>query len=831
MAKAAKAAKAKAPTGKLAGQKVALVGKFWSQQTELEQAIKDEGGTLVDGEQAAPDIVVQGAGTRGKPPAAVAKIQKQHPSVRVLDAAGFYQLVLPTADEFLAILKGPRRDHQFWSRMQSRLSVSGATLDLAGTDFRTIELAEATLYRITLDGSDFRNCSLSNVSFDKIKGAKFDGARFTEGSFSDAENCSLKNVKMDGVRWNPAEFVRCDFSGATLKIRTGSFTRATDCTFKKTDLSGAELEQSHFGGCDFTGADLSHAKLQKTDFTAANLAGATCVDADLRGTNFTNADLRKANFRGANLAGADLTGANVAGADFTGANLTGAKVDGLDASKAKGFVHKPPRAVGPNMLELAKAAKQSKQLTASIELGLTGTEHVELHASLRSYGTHQYPGGGYMHYQPERRHTFSSSVDAPTFEQGMLNLVDLWSKGAPRLGSIKVESKKCPLKPKELLALARAAWCEALEVPIPSADEWARQEQAQTAAGDKVREQMLTDLRGGKAGVARFNARTDKEREALGSLRDTDLSNEKLAGARLNNLDLRGAKFDGAMLSEASFSGSQIQGASFADVPARKANFASARAADAVFRGAILANANLRAATFLRTNFQNVDLTGADFAFSDLRGADFTGATLKNASFSQAKFDADTKFPKGLTAPEGANWVGEGPHPGKVVPAVALAVAGSLDFDTFLKELPRKVDPSRIEKAADMLKAERFQLFADVTDTHLVGVVKSQSYSDLVYSCRLASDGTFCCGTQNLNVCGGLKGALCKHLLVLVVGLAKSGKLDPAAADNWVTASKAHKPTLNKDALSETFLKYKGAEAGEIDWRPTETVPEDFYAM
>ncbi|MHB8898287.1 MAG: hypothetical protein ACYC6Y_06030 [Thermoguttaceae bacterium] len=29
------------------------------------------------------------------------------------------------------------------------------------------------------------------------------------------------------------------------------------------------------------------------------------------------------------------------------------------------------------------------------------------------------------------------------------------------------------------------------------------------------------------------------------------------------------------------------------------------------------------------------------------------------------------------------------------------------------------------------------------------------------------------------------------------------------------------KPELDKDVMSETFLRYKGAEAGEIDWRPT----------
>ena len=49
--------------------------------------------------------------------------------------------------------------------------------------------------------------------------------------------------------------------------------------------------------------------------------------------------------------------------------------------------------------------------------------------------------------------------------------------------------------------------------------------------------------------------------------------------------------------------------------------------------------------------------------------------------------------------------------------------------------------------------------------------------------------------------------------------------------DAWVDASRSQKPTLDKDAMGETFLRYKGAEAGEVDWRPTETIPEDFYAM
>jgi hypothetical protein len=65
---------------------------------------------------------------------------------------------------------------------------------------------------------------------------------------------------------------------------------------------------------------------------------------------------------------------------------------------------------------------------------------------------------------------------------------------------------------------------------------------------------------------------------------------------------------------------------------------------------------------------------------------------------------------------------------------------------------------------------------------------------------------------------------------VLIVGLAKAGALHPTTAHEWTEASRGKKPELDKEQMAATFLQYKGAEAGEIDWRPTETVPEDFYS-
>ena len=77
----------------------------------------------------------------------------------------------------------------------------------------------------------------------------------------------------------------------------------------------------------------------------------------------------------------------------------------------------------------------------------------------------------------------------------------------------------------------------------------------------------------------------------------------------------------------------------------------------------------------------------------------------------------------------------------------------------------------------------------------------------------------------------GMQGVICKHLLVLLVGLSRAGELDPGRALEWVRKAAKKRPVTDTDLAANAFLQYKGAEAGEIDWRPTETVPEDFYAM
>jgi hypothetical protein len=162
-------------------------------------------------------------------------------------------------------------------------------------------------------------------------------------------------------------------------------------------------------------------------------------------------------------------------------------------------------------------------------------------------------------------------------------------------------------------------------------------------------------------------------------------------------------------------------------------------------------------------------------------------------------------------------------------PARPSGKKATLDFAAFMRLVARHADAGKLQRALDMLKEERFQLFAESNDQHLVGIVRSQKKPDLVYSCHLTSRGRYGCCTPDLAECWGMRGQLCKHLLVLIVGLTKSGQIDPGRMAEWIAATARKRPSLHEELLSDTLLKYKGAEAGEIDWRPTETIPEDYF--
>ena len=476
--------------------------------------------------------------------------------------------------------------------------------------------------------------------------------------------------------------------------------------------------------------------------------------------------------------------------------------------------------------------------------------------SFRMSSAFELPGGASLeaeiHTNPSwimlylREVTGNRAVANQHYHSGFSDLADAmarvardYPKASPKADSVSVHIEKGPTTGGKAGPIAVQAWHETFGLPIPSLEDLAQAKKAAkkaAKAAEKAEAAAAIELlKSGPEGVAKFSRRSLESRSGL-DFRKADFAGCNLDGAMLNGLNLEGADFTGASLTKASLSGSgsaavKLKGAKFIDAKLDGAALHGSRCADANFSGADLGGAKLRYSSLLRTRFIGANLQKVDFTGVDFAGADFNGASLTDAIFEQGTFDQDTKWPKGFKIPDSLTWKGAGADPRRAPTKREKALPKPTDFAGFLDRLKNAADPGKLAKAMSMLKKDRFRLFAKVEGDHLSGVVKSQSDPDLVYSCRIADDGTYACCTQNLNICGGLRGSPCKHLLVLIVGLAKAGELDPSLAHDWTQSARGQKPELDKDAMTETLLQYKGAEAGEVDWRPTETIPEDFYAM
>ncbi len=160
-----------------------------------------------------------------------------------------------------------------------------------------------------------------------------------------------------------------------------------------------------------------------------------------------------------------------------------------------------------------------------------------------------------------------------------------------------------------------------------------------------------------------------------------------------------------------------------------------------------------------------------------------------------------------------------------------VSAADGLTFPTFVSNLYGVLDEKKIQRAMKMLQTQRFSLYAIHDREHLVGIVKSQTRDGMIYAPHLDPKGRYGCVSGDLEECMGLQGQPCKHLMVLVLGLVQAGQLDVDRTWAWVSATSGKRPKRDEEHTTEALLQYKGVVAGDVDWRPTETIPEDYYML
>ncbi len=416
----------------------------------------------------------------------------------------------------------------------------------------------------------------------------------------------------------------------------------------------------------------------------------------------------------------------------------------------------------------------------------------------------------------------NAGIRVNSIEDAFYQAAKLAKAGKPLLETVSA--------PDAMLPLVRKAFADVLDMHHDDSLS-SSQEEAINLRKTMLKDALLAYLQAGPVGIEIWNQRSRSEKEVAEiTLANQSFENRDLEAFNLEGLNAEGSKFDGSNMTGAYLNSATINKASF-----RKATLDGANISNVWSNGVDYTDASMKRiyshdSSFKKAKFQNADLSDSTFREADFTGTDFTDANMENVSLQNCKFDEKTVLPPSLTSFFGLVWKGKGKNP--LVDVAKLSA--EVDCETaeeLVSYLDRSLDSSKIEKALKMLKKDTFKLYSELDFDRISGIVKSQTDEELVYACSLDDAGNYCCCSQNLKACGGLKGSICKHLLVLLIGLAKSGTIGCKTAAQWAVASKALRAQLNKEEMTALFVKFKGALVGEIDWRPTETIPEDYYAF
>lgn len=382
-------------------------------------------------------------------------------------------------------------------------------------------------------------------------------------------------------------------------------------------------------------------------------------------------------------------------------------------------------------------------------------------------------------------------------KHGDLVLKTVWSPGA-----------------EQLVATARAAWSYAIDY-VNDAQNFSSKESAVM----QLRRELLKE-----ASLARLDGRPPRT-PYLFNLHEVNLANESLRGlnvsaVRFDQSDLRNSIFIDTVASKTSFSKSNLSCADFSGVKADDANFL-----EADMQEFVSTKGNFRGA-----NFTGANLRGAKFEKADLQGANFQGAGLEGTLFKACAVNEKTLLPTKPDGYSGLVWkaVGRNPFSGA---GYGRTGVDSRNLEDLLTSLQMHLDSSRLKKALSMLKSNPIELFLqpEPADGAVCGIIRSQTDESLIYGCYLDYSGTYFCCTQNLNVCGGQGDSVCKHLLVLVIGLAVSGTLPWGDAACMGSKAGRYEPrSVPKESMALLFKRFKQAEFGQVIWTPVETNPQDF---
>jgi uncharacterized protein YjbI with pentapeptide repeats len=305
-----------------------------------------------------------------------------------------------------------------------------------------------------------------------------------------------------------------------------------------------------------------------------------------------------------------------------------------------------------------------------------------------------------------------------------------------------------------------------------------------------------------------------------GPIRGCSFRQATFAGLNLLSWQTTDLTADAAIFHRADMLGVSLHGGRF-----RGTVFVEAGLDHADLSDADLTSADLHGATLYQTNLKGALLAGANLRQADLRGAQLETAALAGADLTAAEYDRTTIFPPDFH-PDRAGMlrrlVAVMPAPAEHPPPETS------DLDLLQQQIAHDLGSPEADALFVLAEHGYGVLATEVQAWRVSGVLSEPGNSDRLYCCRLTSEGNFVCGTDKLVLCGRRRRGYCGHLALLLLTLVQRGQLDPLTALDWLHRGYSPQPRPDRPTLAAILTRFTPTSP---DYRPTETLPEDYYAL
>ena len=225
---------------------------------------------------------------------------------------------------------------EFWTDDNRRIIIQRKKFDLDCFIFNKIDLRQAKLAHVSLQGASLINTQFQNAN---LQSANLNGVTAVNANFEDAnlDNASLQGVDLRSSKILGATLRNTNLQGACLDgldLRKINLQGAnlTGASLIGTILNAANLSKAILNDCSMQGALLDHANLEGASLLNVQLESANLQDANLRLSHIENAKFIFSVLDGVIFQRAEIHWVKFNSASLITANFRGAVLDDVDFS-------------------------------------------------------------------------------------------------------------------------------------------------------------------------------------------------------------------------------------------------------------------------------------------------------------------------------------------------------------------------------------------------------------------------------------------------------------------------------------------------------------------